>query len=87
MVLQAVCDTYENKFDKAVTVSSDGDYASLIKFIKDRGKLRIILLPHNKNLCSILLKRINVPISYLNDKKSILQDIVKEKAPDVDKTT
>jgi len=86
LVLQAVCDTYENMFDKAIIVSSDGDYASLIKFLKERGKLRTILSPHTKDLCSILLKRINVPIAYLNDQKLILQTI-KEKAPDVDKTT
>lgn len=85
LVLQAVCDTYENKFDKVIIVSSDGDYASLVKFLKERGKLRIILSPHTKDFCSILLKRTNVPIAYLNDQKSILQ-IKKEKAPDADRT-
>ncbi|MCX6719770.1 MAG: NYN domain-containing protein [Candidatus Staskawiczbacteria bacterium] len=86
LVLQTVCDVYENKFDKAIIVSSDGDYASLVKFIEDRGKLRTILSPHNKDLCSILLKRINVPIAYLNDQRLILQAI-KEKTPDADRTT
>ncbi|TSC95235.1 MAG: Uncharacterized protein CEN87_247 [Parcubacteria group bacterium Licking1014_1] len=85
LVLQATRDIYENKFDKAIIVSSDGDYASLIKFLKERGKLRIILSPHTKDLCSILLKRINAPIAYLNDQRSILQ-IKKEKAPDADGT-
>lgn len=86
LVLQATCDAYENKFDKAIIVSSDGDYASLIKFLKERGKLKAILSPHNQNLCSILLKRTGVPIAYLNDKKRILQ-IQKEKAPDGDETS
>ncbi|MEK7482586.1 MAG: NYN domain-containing protein [Patescibacteria group bacterium] len=86
LVLQAARDTYENKFDNAVVVSSDGDYAGLVKFLKERGKLRIILSPHTKNLCSILLKRTDAPIAYLNDQRNILQ-IQKEKAPDVDKTT
>lgn len=85
LVLQVVVDAYENKFDKAVIVSSDGDYASLIKFLKERGKLRIILSPHTKNLCSILLKRTDAPIAYLNDQRSILQTR-NEKAPDGDKT-
>lgn len=85
LVLQTVCDTYENKFDKAIIVLSDGDYASLVKFLKERGKLRIILSPHTKDFCSILLKRINSPIAYLNDQKSILQKR-KEKAPDADET-
>lgn len=79
-------DAYENKLGKAVVVSSDGDYASLIKFLKERKQLRIILSPHTKEKCSILLKRTNVPIAYLNDQKSILQ-AKKEKVPDVDETT
>lgn len=85
LVLQAVSDAYENKFGRAVVVSSDGDYTSLIKFLKEREKLEIILSPHAKNLCSILLKRTGAPIAYLSDKKSILQT-QKEKAPDADKT-
>lgn len=86
LVLQATRDTYENKFEKAIIISSDGDYAGLVKFLKEREKLKIILSPHTKDLCSILLKRTNAPIAYLNDQKSILR-VRKEKAPDVDKTT
>jgi len=85
LVLQTAIDVYENKFDKAIIISSDGDYASLIGFLKERGKLRIILSPHTKDLCSILLKRINAPIAYLNDQRLILQ-VRKEKAPDADET-
>ena len=83
LVLQATRDAYENKFGSAIIVSSDGDYAGLVKFLKERGKLRTILSPHTKKLCSILLKRTDAPIAYLNDQKSILQ-IRKEKAPDAD---
>ena len=85
LVLQATRDTYENKFAKAIIVSSDGDYASLVKFLIAQSKLKIILSPHTKNLCSILLKRTNSPIAYLNDQKTILE-IRKEKAPDRDGT-
>ena len=35
LVLQAARDAYENKFNKAIIVSSDGDYASLVKFLQD----------------------------------------------------
>ena len=85
LVLQATRDAYENKFGEAIIVSSDGDYAGLVKFLKERGKLRIILSPHTQDLCSILLKRTDAPIAYLNDQISILQ-IRKEKAPDADGT-
>ena len=85
LVLQAARDTYENKFDTTVIVSSDGDYSSLVKFLMERKKLKTILSPHTKNLCSILLKRTNAPIAYLNDQRSILQ-VQKEKAPNADGT-
>ena len=85
LVLQAARDTYEKKFSKAVLVSSDGDYAGLIKFLNENDKLRIILSPHPENLCSILLKRTGAPIAYLKDQKNNLRTH-KEKAPDGDKT-
>ena len=86
LVLQATRDAYENKFDKAVIVSSDGDYAGLIKFLQKRQKLLIILSPGDQVKCSILLKRTGARIAYLNDQRSILE-VKKEKAPDEDKTS
>ncbi|MBM4177399.1 NYN domain-containing protein [Candidatus Gribaldobacteria bacterium] len=85
LVVRAMKDAYENNFEKAVIVTSDGDYASLVKFLIERKKFKTILSPHTKNLCSILLKRTGAPIAYLDDQKAILE-IRKEKAPDVDKT-
>ncbi len=69
LVLQTTRDAYENKFDKAIIVSSDGDYAGLIKFLQEKNKLKIILSPSNQKKCSILLKRTNASITYLNDVK------------------
>ena len=85
LVLQTACDAYENKFEKAIIISSDGDYASLVKFLQERKKLSVVLSPNNEKKCSILLKRTNVSIAYLNDQRSILE-VKKEKAPDGDKT-
>lgn len=70
LVLQAVCDTYENKFDKAIIVSSDGDYAGLVNFLNKKKSLLSVLSPRNK--CSYLLRKLNIPIVYLSDKKNIL---------------
>lgn len=69
LVLQVTRDSYENKFAKAVIVSSDGDYAGLVKFLAEQGKLNTIISPSLKGKCSILLKRTNAPIVYLNDKR------------------
>jgi len=85
LVLQAVCDAYEKKFDRAILVSSDGDYAGLVKFLKERNNLRVILSPHVKDKCSILLKRTDAPITYLNDVRTFLEH-KKEKAPDANET-
>ena len=73
LVLNSVRDVYEGHFDKAVIVASDGDYASLVEFLKEKGKLASILSPNNPKKCSILLKKTNAPISYLNDQRSLLE--------------
>jgi uncharacterized LabA/DUF88 family protein len=87
LVLRAVIDAFEGDVDNAVVVSSDGDYASLVSFLKERSKIRVVLSTHPKDKCSILLKRTNVPITYLDDVKSLIRmDGHKEKAPDRDKT-
>lgn len=86
LVLQAVSDTYEGKYDTLVIVTSDGDYAGLVKFCKDKGRAPVILSPHPKERCSILLKRTGARIAYVNDQRTLLEVVQKEKAPDRDKT-
>ena len=81
LVLQVACDTYENKFDKAIIVSSDGDYASLIDFLKKKNAFLSLISPNNK--CSYLLRKLNICIIYLDTQKN---KIKKEKAPDGDRT-
>ena len=54
LVLQAMID-YE-KYDKAVIVTSDGDFYSLVKYLYKNNKLRIVVSPYFK-ACSILLKK------------------------------
>jgi len=69
LVLQVTRDAYEKKFSQAIIVSSDGDYAGLVKFLIETNKLSVIISPSLKEKCSILLKRTNAPIVYLNDKR------------------
>jgi len=80
LVLQATRDAYENKFDNSVVVSSDGDYAGLVKFLQEEKKLITILSPSNEKKCSILLKRTGARIAYINDQRSHLVDS-KRKSP------
>ena len=55
LVVQTMTDLYEKNFDKAIVVSSDGDYASLIKVLRDKEKFEAILSPAPADKCSILL--------------------------------
>lgn len=54
LVLQVMID-YQN-YDKAVIVTSDGDFYSLVKYLYDNNKLRIVMSPYIKT-CSVLLKK------------------------------
>lgn len=81
LVLQAARDSYEDDFQKAVIVASDGDYAGLVKFLIEKQRLLVVLSPNNTEKCSVLLKRTGAKIAYLNDQRSIL-----EKAPGADGT-
>ena len=85
LVLQSVVDAFENNCDKQILVSSDGDYASLVKFLILKEKIKIILAPRTSKECSILLKRTNASITYLQDVKNKIE-FIKEKAPNGDGT-
>ncbi len=54
LVLQAILDF--DKYDKAIIISSDGDYYSLVKHLYKTGKLKKVMSPH-VGTCSILLKK------------------------------
>jgi len=85
LVLQVTKDCFGNNFEKAVIISSDGDYAGLVKFLLEKDKILTILSPSADEKCSVLLKRTGVRIAYINDQRSILA-AENEKAPDKDGT-
>lgn len=87
LLIQAAKDFYEGRLDRAVLVASDGDYAPLVNLLKSRDQIEVILSPATAKSCSLLLKRTNVVMAYLNNQKSLLEKIPKnEKAPDTDET-
>lgn len=71
LVLKSVVDYYEKRFDKVVIVSNDGDYAGLVQFFKEKGVLHTLISPSNK--CSYLLRKLNVPLLYLDTQRSNLK--------------
>lgn len=54
LILQAMID-YKNYY-KAVIISSDGDFYSLVKYLYDNKKLKAVMSPYVKT-CSVLLKK------------------------------
>lgn len=82
MVLHAVRDYYENKFDQAVIVTGDGDFSCLASFLLEKEKLKTLVAPNSKK-CSYLLRRLSASIVYLSN-VSLLQKIgleIKRKSP------
>jgi len=68
LVLRAMLDY--NKYEKAVIVTSDGDFYSLVDHLYVENKLKIVLSP-NKERCSILLKKTaKEKIEYLDKLKN-----------------
>ena len=43
-------------YERAVIVTSDGDFGCLVRYLYDQGKLERVLSPNRKG-CSVLLKR------------------------------
>ncbi|MFA6446886.1 MAG: NYN domain-containing protein [Patescibacteria group bacterium] len=86
LVLHAVVDVFEGDHDSSVLVTSDGDYAGLVKFLQEKRKMATILSPSISAKCSILLKRTNAKITYLDQMRAILS-IQNEKAPGEDGTS
>lgn len=74
LVLRAMIE-YPN-YDKAVIVSGDGDYYSLIDYLKTKDKLKQILIP-NEFKYSALLKKVNEEhlkyISFISGMRSKLE--------------
>lgn len=61
-----------NKYNKAIIVSNDGDFACLVKYLSDKNKLEVVLSP-NKNKCSVLLRKATGKrIDFINDKQAKL---------------
>ena len=71
LVLQAMID-YQN-YDKAVIVSSDGDFYSLARHLYDNKKLEAVLSPHRLKCSSLLRKSAKDKMFYLDKLQETLE--------------
>ena len=85
LVLNVMRDFYEHDLNEAVLVTSDGDYSSLVTFLKEKRVFRALLAPSNH--CSFLLRKLNIPIVYLDNlREKLAIKSQKEKAPGADES-
>jgi len=70
LVLQAMIDFSE--YNKAVIVTSDGDFYCLVNYLYEKRKLSVVLSP-NREKCSALLKKTaKERLFFMNDLKAKL---------------
>ncbi len=80
LVLQAMIDY--KKYNRAVIVTGDGDFACLISYLRDHEKLATVLIP-NKYKYSSLIRRISLGqyCAFMNNLRNKLEYIKKKRTP------
>jgi uncharacterized LabA/DUF88 family protein len=78
------CIVEKENYDKAVIVTSDGDFYSLVKHLYDTEKLLMVLSPYIKTCSTLLKKEAKEKINYMDNLQKKVG--VNEKAPHTDKT-
>ncbi|MDO8493398.1 MAG: NYN domain-containing protein [bacterium] len=73
LVLQATCDFFEKRCERAVIVTSDGDFACLVKFLMRNSALKIILSPRGKEKCSGLLTKLGSSLTFLPEVRNLIK--------------
>ena len=84
ITIQAVLDVIKNDLLFSVLITSDGDFASLVKFMQSHNVEIRVVSPSDPHRCSYLLKRI-VPVTYLYQIKNKIV-LENEKALNRDET-
>lgn len=73
LVLRAMIDFSDNKFDKAVIVTSDGDFYSLVEYFYSKNKLKAVISPNRKRCSTLLRRTAKEKIIYLDNLKQKLE--------------
>jgi len=85
LVLQAMID-YKN-YDKAIIVTSDGDFYSVVKYLYEQNKLLFVMSPYVKTCSALLKKAAKEKIVFMDNlRKKLEYKRINEKAPLKDET-
>lgn len=71
LVLQAMIDI--NEYERAILVSSDGDFACLINHLREKDKLECVLAPCRAGCSHLLKKAARERIYYVDDLRQKLE--------------
>ena len=71
LVLRAALEL--NDYDKAVIVSSDGDFYSLVQYLYENSKLVVVLSPDIKNCSSLLKQTSKEKMQFMNELRDKLE--------------
>lgn len=71
LVLRAVIEMPE--YDKAIIVSGDGDFYSLVEHLYEQNKLLAVLSPNHKFCSSLLRQTAREKLRFMDDLKGILE--------------
>ena len=71
LVLQAMIDF--NAYEQAVVVTGDGDFACLIRHLRDQKKLRCLLAPNSQRYSGLLKKAAGSAIAFIDPLRAKLE--------------
>jgi uncharacterized LabA/DUF88 family protein len=84
LVLKAV--TEVDKYNKAVIVSSDGDFYSLVNYLSERGKLEVVITSEMESCSRLLQEAAGKNIRFINEMQKKLEYKEYKKEPPKDGT-
>ena len=73
LVLQAMIDCNNQNFDKAVIVTSDGDFYSLVKYFYENEKLEKVISPYLRTCSSLLKKTAKEKLLFMDNLRAKLE--------------
>ena len=73
LVLQVAVDFFEKNFDKAVLVTSDGDFYSIANFLYEKKRLEKVISPYYKTCSTLLKKTAREKLIFVNNLKRKLE--------------
>jgi len=78
LVLRATLE--KDEYEKAVIVTSDGDFYSLVQYLYEQKKLETVLSPDIKNCSTLLRKAAKEKIRFMDNLRSKLEYLKKSTA-------